>query len=68
MNLTQIARETALPQLVLARAMEQLLRANLATPIGPDAYVAGSTLLPAEAANGEGRGHLWETLPGCGTP
>ncbi|MFE9478956.1 IclR family transcriptional regulator C-terminal domain-containing protein [Streptomyces spororaveus] len=61
-NLTQIARETALPQLVLARAMEQLLRANLATPIGPDAYVAGSTLLPAESANGEGRGHLWETL------
>ncbi|MFB7267354.1 hypothetical protein ACFCXH_35225, partial [Streptomyces nojiriensis] len=35
-NLTQIAHETALPQLVLARAMDQLIRANLATPTGPD--------------------------------
>ncbi|MEJ8646218.1 IclR family transcriptional regulator C-terminal domain-containing protein [Streptomyces sp. MS1.HAVA.3] len=61
-NLTQIARETGLPQLVLARAMEQLIRANLATPIGPDAYVAGNALLLAESANGEGRGHLRETL------
>lgn len=61
-NLTQIARETALPQLVLARAMEQLIRANLATPTGPDAYVAGSALLLAESANGDGRGHLHETL------
>ncbi|MFB6576351.1 IclR family transcriptional regulator [Streptomyces sp. NPDC056402] len=61
-NLTQIARETALPQLVLARAMEQLIRANLATSTGPDAYVAGSALLLAESANGDGRGHLHETL------
>lgn len=61
-NLTQIARETGLPQLVLARATEQLIRANLATPIGPDAYVAGNSLPPAESATGEGRGHLRETL------
>ncbi|MFJ6478789.1 MULTISPECIES: IclR family transcriptional regulator [unclassified Streptomyces] len=61
-NLTQIARETALPQLVLARATEQLIRANLITPTGPDAYVAGSALLLAESANGDGRGHLHETL------
>ncbi|MFG2989575.1 IclR family transcriptional regulator C-terminal domain-containing protein [Streptomyces sp. NPDC048257] len=61
-NLTQIARETSLPQLVLARAVEQLIRADLVTPIGPDAYVAGNALLPAESANGEGRGHLRETL------
>ncbi|MFD6967643.1 IclR family transcriptional regulator C-terminal domain-containing protein [Streptomyces sp. NPDC059979] len=61
-NLTQIARETGLPQLVLARAMEQLIRANLATPIGPDAYVAGNALVLAESASGEGRGHLRETL------
>lgn len=61
-NLTQIARETKLPQLVLARAKEQLIRANLATPIGPDAYVAGNALLLTDAANGEGRGHLRETL------
>lgn len=61
-NLTQIARETGLPQLVLARATEQLIRANLATPIGPDAYVAGNSLLLAESTTGEGRGHLRETL------
>ncbi|GGS30453.1 hypothetical protein Snoj_33780 [Streptomyces nojiriensis] len=61
-NLTQIARETALPQLVLARAMDQLIRANLATPTGPDAYIAGSALLLAESVNGDGRGHLHETL------
>ncbi|MFF8266690.1 IclR family transcriptional regulator C-terminal domain-containing protein [Streptomyces sp. NPDC016562] len=61
-NLTQVARETKLPQLVLARAMEQLLRANLVTPIGPDAYIAGNALLLTEAGDGEGRGHLRETL------
>ncbi|MFJ3723754.1 IclR family transcriptional regulator C-terminal domain-containing protein [Streptomyces sp. NPDC090045] len=61
-NLTQIARETKLPQLVLARAVEQLIRANLATPIGPDAYLAGHALLLADSVNGEGRGHLRETL------
>lgn len=61
-SLTQIARETKLPQLVLARATEQLVRANLATPSGPDAYVAGHALLLADAAGGEGRGQLRETL------
>lgn len=61
-SLTQIARETKLPQLALARITEQLVRANLATPTGPDAYVAGHALLLAEAAGGEGRGHLRETL------
>ncbi|GGZ08469.1 hypothetical protein GCM10010343_38400 [Streptomyces avidinii] len=61
-NLTQIAREAALPQLVLARAMEQLIRANLATPIAPDAYVAGNALVLADSPTGEGRGHLRETL------
>ncbi len=59
-NLTQIARETKLPQLVLARAVEQLIRAGLAIPIGPDAYLAGHALLLADY--GEGRGHLRETL------
>lgn len=61
-NLTQIARETALPQLVLARAVEQLIRANLATPTGADAYVAGNALQLADSTTGEGRGHLRETL------
>lgn len=61
-SLTQIARETKLPQLVLLRAVEQLIRANLATAIGPDAYVAGHALLLADSASGEGRGHLRETL------
>ncbi|MFD6225742.1 IclR family transcriptional regulator C-terminal domain-containing protein [Streptomyces sp. NPDC060232] len=61
-NLTQIARETKLPQLVLVRAVEQLVRANLAAPIGPDAYAAGHALLPSETDGGEGRGHLRETL------
>ncbi|MFE0579869.1 IclR family transcriptional regulator C-terminal domain-containing protein [Streptomyces sp. NPDC058874] len=61
-NLTQIARETKLPQLVLARAVEQLVRADLATPIGPDAYVAGHILLLSETDGAEGRRHLRETL------
>lgn len=61
-GLTQIARETKLPQLVLARATEQLVRAGLATPTGPDAYVAGHALLLAEGAGEEGRGRLRETL------
>ncbi|WP_435845554.1 IclR family transcriptional regulator [Streptomyces erythrochromogenes] len=61
-NLTQIARESRLPQLVLARAVEQLIRANLVAPIGPDAYVAGHALLLGEPDSGEGRGHLRETL------
>ncbi|MFJ7777082.1 IclR family transcriptional regulator C-terminal domain-containing protein [Streptomyces yangpuensis] len=61
-NLTQIARETKLPQLVLARAVEQLVRASLATPVGPDAYAAGHALLLGETDGAEGRGHLRETL------
>ncbi|MEU9163531.1 IclR family transcriptional regulator C-terminal domain-containing protein [Streptomyces sp. NPDC048424] len=61
-NLTQIARETKLPQLVLARAVEQLIRANLATPIGPDAYLAGHALLLTDSGGGEDLGHLRETL------
>ncbi|MFE6912018.1 IclR family transcriptional regulator [Streptomyces erythrochromogenes] len=61
-NLTQIARESRLPQLVLARAVEQLIRASLVAPIGPDAYVAGHALLLGEPDGGEGRGHLRETL------
>ncbi|WP_051806728.1 IclR family transcriptional regulator domain-containing protein [Streptomyces sp. NRRL F-2664] len=61
-NLTQIARETKLPQLVLARALEQLVRAGLATPIGPDAYAAGHAVRLGETDGGDGRGHLRETL------
>ncbi|MFK0218433.1 IclR family transcriptional regulator [Streptomyces vinaceus] len=61
-SLAQIARETRLPQLVLARVMEQLVRANLAAPAGPGAYIAGRALLLTEAASGDGRGHLRETL------
>ncbi|TDU74223.1 DNA-binding IclR family transcriptional regulator [Streptomyces sp. KS 21] len=61
-SLAQIARETRLPQLVLARVMEQLVRANLAAPAGPGAYIAGRALLLTETASGDGRGHLQETL------
>lgn len=61
-SLAQIARETRLPQLVLARVMEQLVRANLAAPAGPGAYIAGRALLLTEAASGDGRGHVQETL------
>ncbi|MFF4456527.1 IclR family transcriptional regulator C-terminal domain-containing protein [Streptomyces goshikiensis] len=42
-SLAQIARETKLPQLMLARVMAHLVRTNLATPVGPGAYVAGAT-------------------------
>lgn len=61
-SLAQIARETRLPQLVLARVMEQLVRANLAAPAAPGAYIAGRALLLTEAASGDGHGHLQETL------
>lgn len=61
-NLTQIARETGLPQLALLRAVEQLIRADLATPVGPDAYVPGNALLPVDPPGGRGHGHLRETL------
>lgn len=59
-SLTQIARETELPQLALARAVEQLIRASLISTVGPDAYIAGSAL---RLTRGEdGRAHLQETL------
>ncbi|MEV0988529.1 IclR family transcriptional regulator C-terminal domain-containing protein [Streptomyces sp. NPDC049949] len=61
-SLAQIARETRLPQLVLARVMEQLVRANLAAPAAPGAYIAGRALLLTEAASGDGHGHVQETL------
>ncbi|MEU9104454.1 IclR family transcriptional regulator C-terminal domain-containing protein [Streptomyces xanthophaeus] len=61
-SLTQIARETKLPQLVLLRAIEQLVRANLAAAVGQDAYAAGHALLLTDAVGGAGRGHLRETL------
>ncbi|MEU9304544.1 IclR family transcriptional regulator C-terminal domain-containing protein [Streptomyces sp. NPDC048269] len=61
-SLAQIARETKLPQLVLARVMEQLNRANLATAIGPGAYVAGTALVLTGAVKADGRGQLHEAL------
>ncbi|MEV0416436.1 IclR family transcriptional regulator C-terminal domain-containing protein [Streptomyces sp. NPDC050448] len=61
-SLAQIARETRLPQLVLARVMEELVRANLVAPAGPGAYIAGRTLLLTDTVAGDGRGHLRETL------
>ncbi|MGW0753591.1 IclR family transcriptional regulator domain-containing protein [Streptomyces sp. NPDC002587] len=61
-SLTQVARETKLPQLPLARVMEQLTRANLATAIGPGAFVAGTALQPAGTAAADGRGQLHEAL------
>ncbi|MEU6864534.1 IclR family transcriptional regulator C-terminal domain-containing protein [Streptomyces sp. NPDC046876] len=59
-SLTQIARRTGLPQLALARVMERLVRANLATPVGPGAYVAGTALALTGAVDGPGR--LAQTL------
>ncbi|MET9885681.1 hypothetical protein ABZZ20_21595 [Streptomyces sp. NPDC006430] len=61
-SLAQIARETRLPQLALARVMEQLLRANLVAPAGPGTYITGLALLATGTASGDGRGHLQETL------
>lgn len=61
-SLTQVARETKLPRLVLARVMERLTGANLATAIGPGAYVAGGALLPTGAVNADRRGQLHEAL------
>ncbi|MEU3777012.1 IclR family transcriptional regulator C-terminal domain-containing protein [Streptomyces sp. NPDC032472] len=59
-SLTQIARCTGLPQLALARVMERLVRAKLATPAGPGAYVAGTALALTGAVDGPGR--LSQTL------
>ncbi|MBT2408113.1 hypothetical protein J7I97_15100 [Streptomyces sp. ISL-87] len=61
-SLAQIARETQLPQLVLARVMEQLVRANLATAAGPGAYVAGMALALTDAVSEDGPGQLRQTL------
>ncbi|MFZ3492247.1 IclR family transcriptional regulator [Streptomyces sp. 5.8] len=41
---TQIARETGLPQLYLAHAIEHLVRTQLATPVAHGVYAAGSSL------------------------
>ncbi|MFE7093033.1 MULTISPECIES: IclR family transcriptional regulator domain-containing protein [Streptomyces] len=58
---TQIARETGLPQLYLAHAIEHLVRTQLATPIAPRVYAAGTSLKLAE--NGRSGGALLrETL------
>ncbi|MET9962302.1 IclR family transcriptional regulator C-terminal domain-containing protein [Streptomyces sp. NPDC006326] len=61
-SLTQIARRTGLPQLVLARVMERLVRANLATPAGPGAYVAGTALALTAGVGDDGPGRLRQTL------
>ncbi|MGW9374145.1 IclR family transcriptional regulator [Streptomyces xanthophaeus] len=41
---TQIARETGLPQLYLAHAIEHLVRTQLAAQVAPGVYAAGSSL------------------------
>ncbi len=61
-SLVQIARQTQLPPLMLAQVLRRLVRTNLATPIGPDAYVAGTALRLAGAAGENGVGRLQETL------
>lgn len=61
-SMTQIARETHLPQLALVRAMEALIRSNLATPAGPGAYIAGHALLLTGGGDGGGRRQVGETL------
>ncbi|WP_436844048.1 IclR family transcriptional regulator [Streptomyces subrutilus] len=58
---TQIARETGLPQLYLAHAIEHLVRTQLATLIAPRVYAAGSSLKLAEAGR-SGGALLRETL------
>ncbi|UUU45203.1 IclR family transcriptional regulator [Streptomyces sp. NBC_00162] len=58
---TQIARETGLPQLYLAHAIEHLVRTQLATPIAPSVYAAGSSLKLAETGR-NGGALLRETL------
>ncbi|GAA3061858.1 hypothetical protein GCM10020254_02130 [Streptomyces goshikiensis] len=61
-SLAQIARETKLPQLMLARVMEHLVRTNLATPVGPGAYVAGAALVLTGVSGAGGPGQLPQTL------
>ncbi|WTH66332.1 hypothetical protein OHA89_40225 (plasmid) [Streptomyces sp. NBC_01546] len=60
-RLTQIARETGLGQLHLNQALQQLVRAQLAAPIIPGVYSAGSALQLA-AADRDRMGELRETL------
>ncbi|MCX4545923.1 IclR family transcriptional regulator C-terminal domain-containing protein [Streptomyces sp. NBC_01565] len=61
-SLAQIARVTKLPQLMLARVMEHLVRTNLATPVGPGAYVAGAALVLTGVSGEGGPGQLQQTL------
>ncbi|MCX5300324.1 helix-turn-helix domain-containing protein [Streptomyces sp. NBC_00193] len=58
---TQIARETGLPQLYLAHAIEHLVRTQLATPLAPSVYTAGSSLKLAQDGRSSGA-LLRETL------
>lgn len=58
---TQIARETGLPQLHLAQALDHLVRTQLATPIAQGVYASGSSLKLAEAGR-PGSSLLRETL------
>ncbi|MFE6911969.1 IclR family transcriptional regulator [Streptomyces erythrochromogenes] len=58
---TQIARETGLPQLHLAHAIENLVRTQLANPVVPGVYAAGSSLKLAESGRTAGA-LLRETL------
>ncbi|MFF1497191.1 IclR family transcriptional regulator [Streptomyces sp. NPDC058304] len=60
-RLTQIARETGLGQLHINQALQQLVRAQLAAPITPDVYTAGSALQLA-AADRDRMGELRDTL------
>ncbi|WP_219671177.1 IclR family transcriptional regulator [Streptomyces bambusae] len=61
-SLAQIARETGLPQLKLARVMTRLVRTNLAAPAGPGAYVAGPALRLSAAGGSAELGQLQQTL------
>ncbi|MEU7553145.1 IclR family transcriptional regulator C-terminal domain-containing protein [Streptomyces sp. NPDC044571] len=60
-RLTQITRETGLGQLHLNQALQQLVRAQLATPITPGVYAAGSALQLA-ATDRDRMGELRDTL------
>lgn len=57
----QIARETRLPQLILAEILALLVRDNLAHRIGPSAYITGSAL-HFTAAAAQRTGQLQQTL------
>ncbi|MER6391618.1 hypothetical protein ABT236_24535 [Streptomyces sp. NPDC001523] len=51
---TQIARETGLPQLHLAHAIEHLIRTRLANPVAPGIHAPGSSLRLAESGRTAG--------------